>query len=234
MSKFTVSDPIITEEKGHGSGITQRINHPSFAQIQVSRINGHRVMYDSDFNSHNYIGLRISKSELKRDLSHDWHHEKDELIEVCMSEAQWATMVSSLNTSGTPCTLTYLMGKQIDRLPEPTDRVNQFNAELSKHWLHAVEQLTEAQALVATLGLSKAKAAALESILNKAKSNISGNAQFVEKSFNEHMENSVEKAKCEANAYLYHVVQRAGLDALTLGIAPPKQIEYIGNEQDMP
>jgi len=163
-------------------------------------------------------------------LSHDWHQERDQLVEVCMSEAQWATMVSSLNTSGVPCTLTYLMGKQIDRLPEPTDRVNQFSAELSKHLVHAVEQLTEAQTLVATLGLSKVKAEALVSILNRAKSNISGNAKFVAKSFNEHMEKSVEKAKCEANAYLYHVVQRAGLDALTLGITPPKQIEDNDNE----
>ena len=230
MSKFTVSDPTITEEKGHGSGMRQRIDHPSFAQVQVSRINGHRVLHDSDFNSHNYIALRISRSEMVRDLSHDWHHERDQLVEICMSEAQWATMVSSLNTSGVPCTLTYLMGKQIDRLPEPTDRVNQFNAELSKHWIQAVEQLTEAQTLVATLGLSKVKAQALVSILNKAKSNISGNATFVEKSFNEHMEKSVEKAKCEANAYLYHVIQRAGLDALTLGISPPKQTEDDSHE----
>ena len=230
MSKYTVSDPIITEEKGHGSGVRQRINHPSFAQVQVSRINGHQVLHDSDFNSHNYIALRISRSEFNPGLSHDWHQERDQLVEVCMSEAQWATMVSSLNTSGVPCTLTYLMGKQIDRLPEPTDRVNQFSAELSKHLVHAVEQLTEAQTLVATLGLSKVKAEALVSILNRAKSNISGNAKFVAKSFNEHMEKSVEKAKCEANAYLYHVVQRAGLDAFTLGITPPKQIEDNDNE----
>ena len=39
------------------------------------------------------------------------------------------------------------------------------------------------------------------------------------------MENQVEKAKCETNAYLYHVVQRAGSDALTLGIEAPKPVE---------
>ena len=51
-----------------------------------------------------------------RDLSHDWHHEREQYIEVAMSEAQWATLVSSLNSTAIPCTLTYLMGKCIDRL----------------------------------------------------------------------------------------------------------------------
>ena len=44
------------------------------------------------------------------------------------------------------------------------------------------------------------------------------------------MENQVEKTKCEANAYLYHVIQRAGLDALTLDIAVSKPIEEIDKE----
>lgn len=226
MSKLKITEPVITEETHNNSSNTyQRIDHPSFAQIQVSRINGHKVMYDSDFNSHNYIALRINKSEVIRDLSHDWHHEIEQYIEVAMSEAQWATLVSSLNSQGVPCTLTYLMGETIDRLPEPTNRINQFGSELSKHLGSAVQQLTEAMEAVNALGLSKAKAAALLSKLSKAQADIKSNAQFVEKSFNKHMENQVEKAKCEANAYLYHVVQRAGLDALTLGIEVPKPIE---------
>lgn len=226
MSKPKVTSPTITEETRRGSNSThQRIDHPAFAQIQVSRINGHKVLYNSDFNSHNYIALRIHKSEVIRDLSHDWHHEREQYIEVAMSEAQWATLVSSLNSTAIPCTLTYLMGECIDRLSEPTNRVNQFGSELSQHLGKAVEQLSEAMKTVNSLGLSKVKTEALIRTLSSAQANIRGNVQFVEKSFNEHMENQVEKAKCETNAYLYHVVQRAGLDALTLGIEAPKPVE---------
>ncbi len=225
MSKLKTTEPVITEEiRNNSSNTYQRINHPSFAQIQVSRINGHKVLYNSDFNSHNYIALRIHKSEMIRDLSHDWHHEREQYIEVAMSEAQWATLVSSLNSTAIPCTLTYLMGETIDRLPEPTNRINQFGSELSKHLGSAVQQLTEAMEAVNALGLSKAKTAALLSKLSKAQADIKSNAQFVEKSFNEHMENHVEKAKCEANAYLYHVVQKAGLDALALGVEAPEMV----------
>lgn len=211
--KATITQPVVTEEHRHGT-TCQKFNHPSYAQIQVSRINGHKNLYDSDFNSRNYIALRIHKSEMIRDLSHDCHHEREQYIEVAMSEAQWATLVSSLNSQGVPCTLTYLMGKTIDHLPEPTNRINQFGSELSKHLGSAVQQLTEAMELVNMLGLSKAKTAALLSKLSKAQADIKSNAQFVEKSFNEHMENQVEKAKCGANAYMYHLVQRAGLQAL--------------------
>lgn len=231
MSKPIITEPITTEETRNNSKNTyQRINHPSFAQIQVSRIKGHKFLYNSDFPSHNYIALRIHKSEMIRDLSHDWHHEKGEYIEVAMSEAQWATLVSSLNSQGVPCTLTYLMGEIIDRLPEPTNRINQFGSELSKHLGNAVEQLSEAMKAVSVLGLSKVKTETLISMLSKAQADIKGNAHFVEKSFSEHMENQVEKAKCAANAYLYHVIQRAGLDALTLGIAVSKPIEDIDKE----
>ena len=223
MSKPKITEPITTEETRNNNKKTyQRINHPSFAQLQVSRINGHKVLYNSDFNSHNYIALRIHKSEMIRDLSHDWHHEREQYIEVAMSEAQWATLVSSLNRQGVPCTLTYLMGETIDLLPEPTNRINQFGSELSKHLGDAVRQLTEAMELANMLGLSKAKTQALLVLLSKAQADIKSNAQFVEKSFNEHMENQVEKAKCDANAYLYHAVQRAGLDALALGVEAPE------------
>ena len=226
MSKPKVTSPTITVETRRGSSSTyQRIDHPAFAQIQVSRINGHKVLYNSDFNSRNYIALRIHKSEMIRDLSHDWHHEKEQYIEVAMSEAQWATLVSSLNSTAIPCTLTYLLGQCIDRLPEPTNRINQFGSELSKHLGKAVEQLTELRKTISSLGLSKVKTENLLSMLSSAQANIMSNAQFVENSFNEHMENQVEKAKCEANAYLYHVVQRAGLDALTLGIEAPKPVK---------
>lgn len=226
MSKPKITSPTITEETHRGGNSThQRIDHPAFAQIQVSRINGHKVLYNSDFNSHNYIALRIHKSEMIRDLSHDWHHEREQYIEVSMSEAQWATLVSSLNSTAIPCTLTYLMGECIDRLPEPTNRINQFGSELSKHLGKAVEQLSEIRKTISSLGLSKVKTENLLSMLSSAQANIMSNTQFVEKSFNEHMENQVEKAKCEANTYLYHVVQRAGLDALTLGIEAPKPVE---------
>jgi hypothetical protein len=226
MSKPKVTSPTITVETCRGGSSThQRIDHPAFAQIQVSHINGHKVLYNSDFNSRNYIALRIHKSEMIRDLSHDWHHEREQYIEVAMSEVQWATLVSSLNSTAIPCTLTYLLGQCIDRLPEPTNRINQFGSELSKHLGKAVEQLSELRKTISSLGLSKVKTENLLSMLSNAQTNIMSNTQFVENSFNEHMENQVEKAKCDANAYLYHVIQRAGLDALTLGIEAPKPAE---------
>ena len=84
MYKPKVTSPTITEETCRGSGTHQRIDHPAFAQIQVSRINGHKVLYNSDFNSRNYIALRIHKSEMIRDLSHDWHHESEQYIKIIL------------------------------------------------------------------------------------------------------------------------------------------------------
>jgi hypothetical protein len=46
------------------------------------------------------------------------------------------------------------------------------------------------------------------------------NASFVAKSFGEHMEETVEKAKAEVHGYMTHVIQRAGLEAITGGQLP--------------
>src|SRR3546814_7975032 len=86
----TVEDPVETADPhGHGS----RIDHPAFAQIAASRVRcaGGEILYGSDFPHQNFVSIRICRSSLNRDLSNDWHYGKDQMMEVNMSEAQWAT-----------------------------------------------------------------------------------------------------------------------------------------------
>src|SRR3546814_5396409 len=73
------------------------------------------------FPHQNFVSIRICRSSLNRDLSNDWHYGKDQMMEVNMSEAQWATFVSSMNVgSGTPCTLASVDGQPVPGLTLPT------------------------------------------------------------------------------------------------------------------
>src|SRR5215217_5087706 len=107
--------PVVTEGKSFGSGLETTVKHPAFAQVSVSRRQhggGGANLYDSDFGHNSYVVVEVKHSELRRDLSRDWHFPKEEIVQFAFSESQWATFVSSFNSgSGTPATLLWEAGK---------------------------------------------------------------------------------------------------------------------------
>src|SRR5687767_12050919 len=81
-------------------------SHPAYGQISASRVSGSINLYGSDFRHNHYVIVSIHRSVLDRDLSHDWPFPRQEIIEVALSESQWAHFVSSLNAgSGAQCTI---------------------------------------------------------------------------------------------------------------------------------
>ncbi len=188
--------------------------HPAFGLIGASRVSGQTSLYGSDFVHQNFVTITIRKSKNFRGLSRDWHAEDGDVASVALSEAQWASFVSSLNCgSGVPCTLEYVMGENIPMLPPPEDVSGKFADEMSSTLLE-IQQKLEALSNDARLpawakreiGLSAAR--------------ITGSTGFVAKQFSEHVEEAVEKAKIEVNAYATATIQKAGLAAIANGVMP--------------
>ena len=207
-----VVDPVEQPDPhGHGTQFT----HPSFAQIGASRISGSRVLYGSDFEHHSFVRIRIAKSQLHRDLSHDWHHDRETMIEVDVSEAQWATFVSAMNVGGgVPCTLAFVRGEgPMPDLPLPS-RTDQFKGEVEETIQDSIDKI---KAVMAKVPAARQRELAL------AVQELEANLPFVAKSFGEHVEKTVEKAKVEIHGYMGQVIQRAGLEHL--GAQPPLMIE---------
>lgn len=206
--------------------------HPAYAQISASRVSGRAVLYGSDFYHQHTIRIRIAASTVRRSLSSDWPHSSiTPFIEVEMSEAQWATFVSSLNMGeGVQCTLRQKDGKAIPELPDPISRSDQFTGEALAKLKLADAELAELVEAIAATGLSKAKQAELLRRVNVARSSIGNNLTFVADQFSRHVEDTTERAKSEINAYATAVVQRAGLQAL--GIEPVAPIAYEPRGED--
>lgn len=130
--------------------------HPAYAQIGASRVSGQTFLYGSDFAHQHYITISIQASELHRGLSRDWPVARQEYIEVALSEAQWATFVSTLNVGqGVQCTLNHKDGKGIPQIASRMDRKEQFQAETNQRLEHGMNELKELAKLVESLGLSK-------------------------------------------------------------------------------
>lgn len=188
-----------------------RTTHPAFAQIRANRYSGSHAMYGSSFLHSGGVSITISRSELLRGLSNDHHHEREELIEVSLTEAQWATFVSTLNNgSGIPCTLRHIGRETVPGLPDPPDMSGQYAAEMS-------ETVREIQVALRNLAANEKLPQWARKQIDMQAARLTSSTGFIAKQFGEHVENVVEAAKIEINAYVTQTVHRAGLEHIASG-----------------
>lgn len=203
-------DPIETSN----SRSETTLSHPAFAQISASRVSGAANLYGSEFTHQHFISITISRSELNRSLNRDWPFAREELIEVSLSEAQWATFVSTLNHgSGVQCTLSHLQGEMIPGIRQQKPQSERFAKEMQQAVADIQDELRK---LAGDLNgpLAKTKAAELRKQLEWIAEKVGTHTVFVANQFDEHMEETTEKAKIEINAYIANAVQKAGLNAI--------------------
>lgn len=208
------------EVEHHGDrGLT--FKHPAFGQILVSRVSGSRHLYGSDFGHNSYMSIKICRSEMNRDLHRDWPRAREELIEVHLSEAQWATFVSSQNIGeGTPCTIAREKGVGLIPEFEPWDKTAQVKAEFTAKLDKVMATLTAIKTKMVEMPMKASHRNAIADSICAVERELKQNLPFVAESFSEHVEKTVETMKAEVHGYMNGVLQRAGLDALTDGKLP--------------
>lgn len=215
-----------TREDG-GQHNDYKETHPAYGMIGASRVSATPgySLFGSDFLHGNFIAIRIQHAALSRGLSKDWVHSTGEpmIVELLVSEAQWATFVSTLNMGeGVPCTLSRLNGREVPGIESATDRVDQFSEEVSDTLKDALTALEELRDSAPTKKLRE-KA---ENAIMQLKSNL----PFVARQFDKHAEKTVERAKIEVSAYVTGAIQRAGLHAL--GAEAPFQLTTTEADED--
>lgn len=190
-------------------------SHPAYAMINASRVTGRMVLAGSDFVHRNYMTISIHRSMLMRSLSHDWWFPREEYIEVALSEAQWATFVSTPNAgSGIPCTLTRRSGELIPDLPDPVQPTEKFKQEASEDAQEALAELANLRAAIGTMKVSDKAKKELTDRVDRARRKLEDSIPWVARSFSEHLETTKEQAKVEIEAYLQNAITRTGLQAI--------------------
>lgn len=191
-------------------------SHPSYAKINVSRVSGQASLFDSAFQHQHYITLSISRAVMIDSVGHRHTMEREEYIEVAMSETQFARMITSLNMgSGTPCTLQHFQGRLVeqplredehqthrdlvrDKMANVMDRQKAMAAQLKK-WREEKHRPTLKE-------LDE-----LASKLETESENFDKNMAFYAGVFEEHMERITDEAKTEIEAHMMQTQQRLGL-----------------------
>lgn len=207
-----------TREMGKDHLSDWRDTHPAYGKIAVSRVSGYAELLDSDFPHQHYMVIRIHRTEHVRSLSGDRYHESRlPIVEVALSESQWATFVSSPNVgAGSPCTIQFTEkdGPIPQILKEP--KTDQFAGDIKKDLQDMLDAITEMERVWEDqqTKVSASVRAIMKEQLRVLRARASDGMPFVAKRFDEHMEKTVDKAKSEVHAYIQNTLAGAGLEAL--------------------
>lgn len=156
-----VEEPTVTKE-----GADKVVfNHPAYGQIGVSRVTGKCTLYGSDFTHHNTMRIHIARSQLTRSLSNDWPYAYEELIEIELSEAQWAAFVSTPNSGdGTQCTIRHINREHTPQIAPYVNRTEQFGQEMKATFEDGLAQLQKALTAVDELKISEKQKQAIRGL----------------------------------------------------------------------
>lgn len=186
--------------------------HPAYAMIGASRVSSNpgEALFGSDFLHQHYVVIRVRPAELRRGLSEDYiGGSRLPYVEVAMSEAQWATFVSSMNVGdgvGASLQWEHTQG-EVPAIDPITDRREQLRHDVDRHLAGAIADIRE-RVQSSSMG-AKQKFDLLARI-----DNLIPNLGFTAQQFDEHAERTIERAKIEVNAYVTAAIHRAGVAAL--------------------
>lgn len=196
----------------------EKYRHPSYGQIRFARIQGHQRFYGSELEQDHYIQLEICQSSVEKDLSNDWYHAENELIQVRMTSNQFAEMITSLNHEGIPCTIEYLCGEKIDPLPNIENKKELTHRQFRERLDSLSEKLSnirsEIYEITKKTKLSKDDLRRIQINSDILVQEVTSNIPFFGECFQEHMDKIVIEAKTEIEAAIQHKINMLGLTEL--------------------
>lgn len=204
-------------------GVTE--DHPSFGMVGVCRTQGHTRLFGSPLTHHNnYVTLRIKRAQrCKSGHGYDFYFGRQDLIEVAMSEAQFASMITSWNSGdGVPCTIGWLPGEGTMPTWPNEDQVSDMERvreEFSDRIAEVQKKFEVSQRLVETIlekktALTKAEKESVRFGLVALQRLLEDTGPFMAGQFVEATEKTVQKAMTEIDAFASKVIRQTGLDAL--------------------
>lgn len=200
----------------------KKYEHPSWGVIQVSRVSGQKQLLGSNLKHQHFVTLNIGRGKKYiGDSGEERIHGgmRGELIEVALSEAQWAQLLSSMNMgSGVPCTLTYINKERMPECPEDDVR-ERFHRTVQADVAGFANNLNKLQREIAARfedpkALTKVEKKEILSKLDSVLTELQSNMPFVLEMFEEKLEQQVAAAKTDIDSFLAYKAQLLGMKDL--------------------
>ena len=211
----------------------KRSTHPSYALISFNRTYASEAnaLFGSSIKHRNPIRLTVSHAEIERGLNKDWYHSRGRIVEIEMSQSQFADAITSFGQGdGVPCTL--LFTERDGRIPSCNyvNKTEQFSDEFTEHLEETKSRLEKSIEEIQNLfntkkTLSKSDRERIMSVLRQAKLDISGNATYIYDSFAEQMDKTIQEAKGEIESFTQNKIQN--ITAMAIAEKSPETIKMI-------
>jgi len=218
----------------------KEFDHESYGMIGFSRITstgGSRLFGSSLENHYTTVRMRICQATRIHDLGRDWYHGGKELIEVELSAAQFAELLTTMNVgSGVPCTIRHVGGDRMDDPPNELHEVEEVregfreDAERLGREMRAMVKKAE-EMLKSKTPPNKSQREEILHDLQMFVQHVEKNMPFMASQFQEATEKMVTEAKTEVDAFITHNVVTEGLRSLaekgvsSVPVLPPKKDE---------
>jgi len=216
--------------------------HPELGEILVSKRShgGACRLYGTPLDFHpSTISITIRHSERIHGLSHDRYYARGlPITEIEMSAAQFTEMLMGMNEGGgIPCTIRATESDQ--NIPAiPFDDMNEVE-RIEQHFTDDVEELNakvrkmrdRAEELLSQPRLKKADKNELLGLISLVQRFYWDHSPFVMKSFRESVQNGVNVAKRELDAFIGVMAQQTGIDALR-SMSVPDQMRKLAGPSD--
>lgn len=198
--------------------------HPAFGLASFSRqsiggVKNHRL-FGSSIDSFHTIRFTVSEAEVYHRLGADHFHDHREIIEIEMTENQFAQLMTTMNSGpGVPVTIRHLNGKKTPPLPdipvEATKIRDKFRDDMEKWTTQLRTTTVEIEALLNKKGaLTQVEKARVIQLTSNLVSEMQGHTTFLVDQFNESVDGVLVQAKAEIEGFINAAVQRTGLEQL--------------------
>lgn len=200
---------IRVDDRGHET-------HESWLLIRANNVSstpGHRL-FDSEIPHGHFIKVVVTRCQRQRQLNRDYLYQKEVLLEMAMSQAQWGAFVSSFgNGSGVPATLEFLGGQGYVPQAPAESRFDQSHEEVREAGAKALEEIQQSYERVMDAFENSGKRDLREALTNMKYVLRNGplNMEFAAKSLTEHVEAVVTKARADIEGMVLSAMERGEL-----------------------
>jgi len=200
----------------------QEFTHPSYGMVSFTRFTstGYR-MFGSAVKVNGGVTLCVKRAIRAHTLHHDWYRGREQLIEVHLTELQFAQLLTGMNVGdGVPCTINFVAGEGRVEDP-PADVLTEaeiVHKDVKEKSRDLGRQLDKAAADIRkVLAESKVAKGEKEKVLHAVDmfvQEVRHNLPYLMEQFQQSAERVVSELKTEVVAFCERTLRSRGLEAL--------------------
>ena len=219
-----------------------RLTHPAYGMANFTRVTGQTNLFGVDYPQGHYMTLNICVGSVDRHYGEDWFTSEEEIIQIAMSEVQFARLIASPNTQGVPCTIMKRPeGKAVQVEPMPTLETEnkRVKEEFAARGREMSKLLDDAEKALSDMirpenKPNKTKISDVLQEIRTIRRSLTSDMPFYIQQLQETVDRTTSSAKAEVEAYANHVMSELGKEALGERIRNGEIPIRIGsNQQNM-